>query len=150
LRSIPCLTKLLFDSESDVHKLQLQIDRVQQERLEIEQRAAEQAETTRQLSEANDTLSARALALAQEAATAGDGARRQLDTQLADLKAALAKAQEEAAVLQERNMTMTFQQAEMYVDFCDIVTDMMTNLYVQGGGTPEVKEPQVNKCWSTL
>jgi hypothetical protein len=97
-----------------VHRLQQAADRLSQEKAEIEQRAAEQAETTRQLSEANDTLSARALALAEEAASAGDSAKRLLDGQLVEMKAALASAQEEAAVLQDRNMNMMIQQAEMY------------------------------------
>jgi hypothetical protein len=53
--------------------------------------AAAQAETCEQLTEANNTLSARTLALAEEAASAPD----QLKKQLAEMKAALDNAQAE-------------------------------------------------------
>ena len=55
--------------------MQEAIDRISAEKLEIETQAAEQAETCQQLTEANNTLSARALTLAEEAATSSDGVR---------------------------------------------------------------------------
>jgi len=77
--------------------LQLQgvIDRVVIEKREIEKQTAEQAETCRQLSEANNVLSARALNLAEEAASAPEMVRKQLDAQLTECKASLERAQEE-------------------------------------------------------
>lgn len=101
------------DNDTEVQLLQAMVERLQQQKLEIEQRAADQAETTRQLSETNERLSARALTLATEAANVEDGVRRQMEAQLTELKSALAGAQEEASVLQERNMTMMLKQAEM-------------------------------------
>ena len=56
---------------------------------------AAQAETCRQLSEANATLSAKTLALAQEAAEAPNSVKRQLDAQLAESTAKLKEAQDE-------------------------------------------------------
>lgn len=57
--------------------------------------AAEQAETCRQLTEANNTLSARTLTLAEEAASAPEKIKRQLEAQLAECKASLELAQDE-------------------------------------------------------
>jgi len=57
--------------------------------------AAEQAETCRQLTEANNSLSARTLTLAEEAASAPEMVRKQLEGQLAECKAALNAAQDE-------------------------------------------------------
>jgi uncharacterized phage infection (PIP) family protein YhgE len=52
-----------------------QIEQLTAEKLAMEERAAEQAETLRELTEANATLSARALQLAQDAAAAQDELR---------------------------------------------------------------------------
>lgn len=57
--------------------------------------AAEQAETCRQLSEANNALSAKTLTLAEEAATAPTAVRSQLEKQLADCKVELGRAKED-------------------------------------------------------
>ena len=57
--------------------------------------AAEQAETCRQLSEANDSLSARTLSLAQEVASAPEAVRTQLEKQLADCRAELKQSQDD-------------------------------------------------------
>ncbi|KAH9009836.1 hypothetical protein EDB83DRAFT_2452105 [Lactarius deliciosus] len=48
--------------------LQEQVDQLAAEKLAVEERAAEQTETLRQLTEANGVLSARALQLAEDAA----------------------------------------------------------------------------------
>ena len=83
--------------DEEVQQLQETIDQIMAEKLEIEAQAAEQAETCRQLTEANNTLSARMLSLAADAADAGNsaGAKQQLEAQLAECNAALAKAKEE-------------------------------------------------------
>lgn len=61
----------------------------------MESQAAEQAETCRQLTEANNALSAKTLSLAQEAASAPEAIRSQLEKQLSDCKAELQKAQDD-------------------------------------------------------
>ena len=65
------------------------------EKREVESHAAEQAETCRQLTEANNTLSARALSLAEEVASAPGAVRNELEKQLASCRSELQKAQEE-------------------------------------------------------
>lgn len=65
------------------------------EKREVEMHAAQQAETVRQLSEANDSLSARTLSLAEEAASAPEAVRVQLEKQLAECKAELKQAQDD-------------------------------------------------------
>ena len=52
-----------------------QVERLSAEKLALEQRAAEQAETLRELTSANAALSARALQLAQDAAAAAEELR---------------------------------------------------------------------------
>lgn len=66
-----------------------------EEKREVEMQAAEQAETCRQLSEANNALSAKTLTLAEEAATAPTAVRSQLEKQLADCKVELGRAKED-------------------------------------------------------
>lgn len=80
-----------------MQQLQETIDQIIAEKLDIEAQAAEQAETCRQLTEANNALSARMLSLAEDAASAGNstGAKQQLEAKLAECNAALAKAKEE-------------------------------------------------------
>lgn len=68
---------------------------MQVEKLEIETQAADQAETCAQLTEANNTLSAKALIMADEAASTTDSVRRQLETQLAECKTGLKRVNEE-------------------------------------------------------
>ena len=52
-----------------------QVEQLSAEKMAVEQRAAEQAETLRELTEANAALSARALQLAQDAVAAQDELR---------------------------------------------------------------------------
>jgi uncharacterized phage infection (PIP) family protein YhgE len=78
-----------------LQELQDAVERITDEKREVEMLAAEQAETCRQLAEANNTLSARALTLAEEAASAPEAVRKQLEGQLAECRSALGKAQEE-------------------------------------------------------
>lgn len=81
--------------------------------------AAEQAETCRQLTDANNGLSAKTLAMAEEAAFATDAVRRQMDSQLSECKATLQRTRDEidamnnseqtqkVALLEELNMMQT-------------------------------------------
>lgn len=82
-------------SQNELQELEATVERVEAEKLELETLAAEQAETCAQLTDANNTLSARALALAEEAASAPEMVKRQFDAQLSETKAALKAAQED-------------------------------------------------------
>lgn len=79
----------------EIRDLQDAIERAVCESREMEMHAAEQAETCRQLSEANSSLSAKTLTLAEEAAVAPEKVRKQLEGQLAECTEALRKAREE-------------------------------------------------------
>ncbi|EJD01560.1 uncharacterized protein FOMMEDRAFT_126587 [Fomitiporia mediterranea MF3/22] len=81
--------------QNEIVELQGAIEKVTDEKREVETHAAEQAETCRQLTEANNTLSARALSLAQEAASAPEAVRTQLEKQLAECRLELQKAQDD-------------------------------------------------------
>ncbi|KAF8897864.1 Up-regulated during septation-domain-containing protein [Infundibulicybe gibba] len=81
--------------QDEILQLQHAIDRIDGEKREVERHAAEQAETCRQLTEANNMLSARTLTLAEEAASAPEMVRKQLEGQLAECKAALDAARKE-------------------------------------------------------
>ncbi|KAL6309835.1 Up-regulated during septation-domain-containing protein [Sparassis latifolia] len=91
--------------QDEVDYLQDSVDRIMAEKLEIETQAEEQAETCRQLSDANNTLSARALNLASEAASASDSVRKQMESQLAETNASLAEAKEEIEAMHRSQQT---------------------------------------------
>jgi chromosome segregation ATPase len=79
----------------EIRDLQDAIERAVCESREMEMHAADQAETCRQLTEANSSLSAKTLTLAEEAAAAPEKVRKQLEGQLAECTEALRKAREE-------------------------------------------------------
>jgi hypothetical protein len=79
----------------EIRDLQDAIERAVCESREMEMHAANQAETCRQLTEANSSLSAKTLTLAEEAAVAPEKVRKQLEGQLAECTEALRKAREE-------------------------------------------------------
>ncbi|KAF8914270.1 Up-regulated during septation-domain-containing protein [Gymnopilus junonius] len=81
--------------QEEFHILHDTIERITAEKHDLEGLAAEQAETCRQLTEANNTLSARTLHLAEEAAQAPEMIRKQLETQIGDLKKSLELARDE-------------------------------------------------------
>jgi chromosome segregation ATPase len=81
--------------QEEAAALQGTVERVSAEKRDVETRAGEQAATCTQLQEANNVLSARTLALAEEAAAAPEAVRKQLETQLAEVRAALDTAQAE-------------------------------------------------------
>lgn len=83
------------------------MDRISAEKMEVELHAAEQANTLRQLTEANNTLSARTLSLADEAASAPEKVRRELMSQLAECRASLKEAQEELDAMRRSEHTQT-------------------------------------------
>jgi len=67
---------------------------------ELENLAGEQAEQIRELTEANNTLSAQTLALAEDAAQAPEMVRKQMEAQLAEYKQRLEGAEEELTAMQ--------------------------------------------------
>ncbi|KAJ7223959.1 Up-regulated during septation-domain-containing protein [Mycena rebaudengoi] len=81
--------------QSEVATLQSAVERVSAEKRDVETRAAEQAATCTQLTEANNALSAKTLALAEEAASAPEAVRKQLEGQLAEVRSALDDARAE-------------------------------------------------------
>lgn len=107
----------------EVAQLQEALDRFEVERRELEQRAAEQAETCRQLTAANASLSAQSLSLAEEITLATNGIRKQMEAQLALVESKLVEANEEidamrmseqtqrVALLEELNAAQTENEA---------------------------------------
>ena len=86
------MTPIFFSQE--------QLDQLAAEKLGVEERAAEQAETLRQLTEANATLSSRALQLAEDAAAAQE--------ELRAVKAVSEREQaQRLALLEEINLVQT-------------------------------------------
>lgn len=68
-------------------------------------RAVDQAEICRQLTETNNTLSAKTLALAQEVASAPEIVRKQLGEELEECRKALREAQEEVEAMRTSEQT---------------------------------------------
>ncbi|KAJ7228216.1 Up-regulated during septation-domain-containing protein [Mycena pura] len=81
--------------QDEVATLQSNVELARAEKRNIEAAAAEQATTCAQLTEANNALSAKTLALAAEAASAPEALRKQLE----ETRAALAAAQEEVEAM---------------------------------------------------
>ncbi|KAG1805223.1 Up-regulated during septation-domain-containing protein [Suillus subaureus] len=89
----------------EIRDLQDAIERAVCESREMEMHAANQAETCRQLTEANSSLSAKTLRLAEEAAVAPEKVRKQLEGQLAECTEALRKAREEVDAMRMSEQT---------------------------------------------
>lgn len=130
--------------------LQEAVDRITAEKLELETQAAEQAETCRQLTDANNSLSAQVLKLAEQSnsSSTSDVMRRKLDvevkkleveveklgaevdrleTELAASKRALNKAHEE---VEEVRMSQQTQQMALLEELNSVQTEN-TNLRAQ-------------------
>ncbi len=84
-----------MDRQDELDLLHDTIERTTNEKRELERLAAEQAAECTALTAANDTLSGRALALAEEAAQAPERVRRALEAQLAEVRKELELAQDE-------------------------------------------------------
>jgi hypothetical protein len=82
-----------------------QLDRVEVEKRDLEMQAAEQAEECRQLTNANNALSAKTLALAEEGASATDAVRRQMEGQLNECRVALQNTREEIEAMHNSEQT---------------------------------------------
>ncbi|KIJ20530.1 hypothetical protein PAXINDRAFT_174869 [Paxillus involutus ATCC 200175] len=90
---------------NEIQDLQAAVERAMGQKREMEMHAADQAETCRQLTEANNALSAKTLSLAQEAASAPEIVRKQLERQLTECKEALREAQEEVDAMRTSEQT---------------------------------------------
>lgn len=90
---------------NEIQDLQTVVDRALAEKRDIEMHVAEQAETCRQLTEVNNALSAKTLALAQEAASAPEMVRKQLEGQLDECQKALREAHEEVEAMRTSEQT---------------------------------------------
>lgn len=101
-----------MNRQDEIHRLQDAVDRITAEKLEVETQAAEQAETCAQLTDANTTLSARALTLASEAASSTDHVRKQLEGQLAETNAALKAARAEIESVRQSQRTTQMAMME--------------------------------------
>ncbi|EGO02115.1 hypothetical protein SERLA73DRAFT_48805 [Serpula lacrymans var. lacrymans S7.3] len=89
----------------EIQRLHEAVDRAFAAKREVEVHAADQAETCRQLTEANNALSAKTLTLAEEAASAPEMVRRQLEAQLAECRASLKQTQDEIDRLHSSEQT---------------------------------------------
>ncbi len=92
----------------EIQELQDAITQITAEKRELEAQAAEQGEEYQQLTEANNTLSARALALAEEAAAVGaDGSalKEHLEKELVECKAKLEEAEREVEAMRNFDQT---------------------------------------------
>jgi hypothetical protein len=98
--------------EDEVQRLQDAVDRIEAEKRDVEALAADQAQEILQLTEVNTTLSAKTLSLAEEAALAGDSARKQMETQLAECKKALKNAEDEIEAIRTADQTQRIQVLE--------------------------------------
>jgi hypothetical protein len=110
--------------QDELNSLQEAVDRIRSEKQELETQAAAQAETCAQLTEANAALSARALTMANEAASNTDTVRRQLETQLSDCRSSLAKVKDE---LESTQLSQQTQQMALLEEL-NAVQNENTNL----------------------
>jgi len=86
---------VLLPRIDEIDSLQQDVEKLRKEKREMELQTADQAETCRNLQDANNTLSARALALAEEVATAPEAMRIKMEGQIAEVRRQLKDAQED-------------------------------------------------------
>lgn len=79
----------------EIDSLQREVEKLRKEKRESELQITDQAETCKNLQDANNTLSARALALAEEVATAPEAMRIKMEAQLTEVRRQLKEAQED-------------------------------------------------------
>jgi len=79
----------------EIDGLQREVEKLQKEKRELELQTTDQAETCKNLQDANNTLSARALALAEEVSTAPEAMRIKMEAQLNEVRRQLKEAQED-------------------------------------------------------
>ena len=93
---------LTSNRQDEVSNLQEAVDRITAAKLELETQAAEQAETCRQLTDANNSLSAQVLKLAEQSnsSSTSDVVRRKLEAEVKRLEGEVAKLGDEVKRLQ--------------------------------------------------
>lgn len=89
------LCSLCLHRLDEINSLQQAVDRALQEKRDLETQAIEMGETLKNLTDANNKLSARALAFAEEAAAAPNALKTKLESQLSEVRTKLEEAQEE-------------------------------------------------------
>lgn len=89
----------------EVAQLQEIVDQLEAEKREVERQFTEQAETCRQLTTANASLSAQSLSLADEFTSATNAVRKQMENQLALVESKLTQANEEIEAMQMSEQT---------------------------------------------
>lgn len=107
-------------SQDELQRLQDTIEQISAEKREVETQAAEQAETCAQLTDANNKLSARALTLADDAASAQESVRKQMEVQLVELNTSLARAKAEVESMRESQQS---QQMAMMEELNSVQTE---------------------------
>ncbi|KAJ2917495.1 hypothetical protein MD484_g2918, partial [Candolleomyces efflorescens] len=98
------------------------VERATAEKHQLEAFAAEQAETCRQLGEANDALSARALTLAEEAASAPEAIKKQLD----ECKAQMEKTKKDLEDARDEIDAMRSAEQSQRIALLDELNSMQT------------------------
>lgn len=116
-----------YHREDEIQLLQDTMDRIAAEKQEIESHAASQANQLRQLTEANNSLSARTLSLAEEAASAPEKVRRELMVQLTQCQASLKESQEDLDAMRRSEQT----QMQMLLDELNTMQTENGNLRAQ-------------------
>ena len=88
----------------EISTLQQALDQTLNEKRDMESQAIEQADAVRNLTQANNKLSARALAFAEEAATAPN-LKMKLESQLSELRTKLQQAEDEVERMRSSEST---------------------------------------------
>ncbi|KIL70322.1 hypothetical protein M378DRAFT_175588 [Amanita muscaria Koide BX008] len=99
------LASRVIQLQEDIQYLHEGLDQLTMEKQELEAHTVEQAEALRELTEANESLSARTLTLAEEAAREPEKERKELEIQLADCRDKLQAAQTELNAFQTSEQT---------------------------------------------
>lgn len=86
----------------EVCRLQELVDQLESERRELEGQVVEQAESCRQLTVANSSLSAQTLSLADEITSATNAARKQMEAQLASAANARKQVETQLALVENK------------------------------------------------
>ncbi|PPQ68308.1 hypothetical protein CVT25_001396 [Psilocybe cyanescens] len=130
------LTKIFsHHRQEEVQSLQDTVERLMAEKRELENLAAEQGETCRQLSEANDTLSTRTLTLAEEAAQASAMARMKFTAQISQhegeivgLNAKIEEMKRELSLAQNEIEAMRTSEHSRHIALLDELNSMHAQL----------------------
>ncbi|PPR02647.1 hypothetical protein CVT24_002130 [Panaeolus cyanescens] len=124
-RNVGMANRLSIQQE-ELSLLHSTIERMTAERRDLEERAAEQAEQCAQLTEANNTLSARTLTLAEEAAHAPEYMRKQMEVQLSEAKKQLDETRKRLDMAQDEIDGMRNMEQSQRIALLDELNTMQT------------------------